>query len=254
MSDATLINGKGRYVGGPAVDLSVINVRPNKRYRFRLIGMSCDPEFIFQIDGHKFTVIEADAENTQPLLVDSINIHSGQRYSVVMKADQPVGNYWIRAEPHSPMGSHLGFAGGINSAILRYQGAPAVDPTTTQSTSTMPFNEVNLHALSNPAAPGLPYPGGADVNINIAHEWDWNIFMYRMNGHVWVPPTVPVMLQILSGTQAAQDLLPTGSVYSLPPNKVIEISLPGTGADQGGPVSLRNRLHPHHPSNIGAPY
>jgi iron transport multicopper oxidase len=51
----------------------------------------------------------------------------------------------------------------------------------------------------------------------------------------FTPPTVPVLLQILSGAQLAQDLLPSGSVYSLPRNKVIEVSIPG-GAP-GAPVS-----------------
>jgi iron transport multicopper oxidase len=55
-----------------------------------------------------------------------------------------------------------------------------------------------------------------------------------MKPKTFVPPTLPVMLQVLSGAQAAQDLLPAGSVYSLPPNKVIEISIPG-GAP-GAPV------------------
>lgn len=40
------------------------------------------------------------------------------------------------------------------------------------------------------------------------------------------------MLQILSGTVAAADLLPAGSVYSLPSNSTIEVSIPG-----GFPVS-----------------
>ena len=31
--DSTLINGRGRYVGGPLVPLPVIDVLPNKRYR-----------------------------------------------------------------------------------------------------------------------------------------------------------------------------------------------------------------------------
>jgi iron transport multicopper oxidase len=58
-----------------------------------------------------------------------------------------------------------------------------------------------------------------------------------MNGVPYEPPTVPVLLQILSGTQNAQDLLPKGSVYSLPPNKVVEISMPGLDGSLGGPVS-----------------
>ena len=46
------------------------------------------------------------------------------------------------------------------------------------------------------------------------------------------PPPVPVLLQVLSGTQAA-NLMPAGSVYPLPLNKVIEVSLPG-GVIGGG--------------------
>ncbi|KAF8075335.1 laccase [Lyophyllum atratum] len=235
-SQATLINGKGRYPNGPAVALSVINVKKNKRYRFRIIAMSCDPSFTFAIDQHTLVVIEADGEYTLPLIVDSIQIYAGQRYSVIMAANQAVGNYWIRANPD--LRGLPGYDGGRNSAILRYAGAPTVDPTT-QYVSTKPLKEVDLHALLNPKAPGRPEKGGADVNINIAHTFNFETFKYEMNGKPFIPPTVPVLLQIPSGAQAAQDLLPQGSVYSLPPNKVIEISLPGTGIDLGGP-------HPFH--------
>ncbi|KAG6909504.1 hypothetical protein DXG01_017061 [Tephrocybe rancida] len=234
-SQAVLINGKGRYPGGPAVALSVINVQKNKRYRFRIIAMSCEPSFAFSIDNHTLTIIEADGENTTPLVVDSFQIYAGQRYSAILKANQPVGNYWVRAD--SDLRGLPGFDGGRNSAILRYAGAPSADPTTT-SAPTNPLQEINLHALTHPAAPGNPWSGGADVNININHGFNFDTFHYEMNGVPFIPPTVPVLLQILSGAQAAQDLLPTGTVYSLPPNKVIELSLPGTGVELGGPHSF----------------
>lgn len=219
------------------VPLSVINVKKSKRYRFRLIAMSCEPNFTFSIDGHNLTVIEADGENTAPLTVDSLQIHAGQRYSVVMKADQPVGNYWIRAQPSAPLGAP-GFEGGRNSAILRYAGAPASEPTTTMTPSSNPLREINLHALTNPAAPGKPYVGGADVVLNIKHAFDFDTFKYTMNGHTFNPPSVPAFLQIMSGAKTAQELMPNGSYYALPRNKVIELSLPGTGVELGGPVSV----------------
>lgn len=183
------------------------------------------------------TVIEADGEYTLPHIVDSLRIFAGQRYSVVVAANQQAGNYWIRANPNR---GDLGFAGAINTAILRYEGAPQTDPSTDPTqvpTSLHPLKETDLHALQLPLAPGLPWAGGADVVLNLAHNFDFTTFQYKMNGFPFVPPTVPVLLQILSGTQNAQDLLPKGSVYALPPNKVIEISLPGTGVNQGGPVS-----------------
>ncbi|KAF5368762.1 hypothetical protein D9615_010402 [Tricholomella constricta] len=233
---STLINGKGRYVNGPAADLAVIKVVKGKRYRFRIIAMSCDPNFTFSIDNHNMTVIEADGESTVPLVVDSLQIFAGQRYSVVVVANQSVGNYWIRANPDAR--GFPGFDNGRNMAILRYARAPAADPMTTSSPSN-PLHEVNLHALVDPAAPGNPFVGGADVNLVISHDFDFTTFHYTMNGASFIPPTVPVLLQILSGAQTAQDLLPQGSFYSLPPNKVIELTLPGSAFELGGP-------HPFH--------
>ncbi|KAF7357251.1 Multicopper oxidase/laccase [Mycena sanguinolenta] len=79
--------------------------------------------------------------------------------------------------------------------------------------------------------------GGADVNLNLNITFNFTDFEYEINGASFNPPSVPVLLQILSGAQNAQDLLPPGSVYTLPPNKVIEISIPG-----GSPAAP----HPFH--------
>ena len=108
-------------------------------------------------------------------------------------------------------------------------GAPAADPSTFQNPMTRPLREIDLHPLNNPQAPGYPWSGGADVELSIVHEFDLITQKYKLNGFSWESPTVPVLLQILSGTKAPQDLLPKGSIYALPSNKVIEISLPGTG-------------------------
>ena len=247
----TLINGKGRYPNGPAVPLAVVKVKHRKRYRFRIIAMSCDPSFTFSVDGHNLTTIEADGENTTPVVVDSLQIFAGQRYSAVLNASQPVNNYWIRANPAPGM---PGFDGGRNSAILRYVGAPAVDPTTSQSQSTNLLKETNLHPLTNPAAPGEPVIGGADIVLTFNLNFDFNILKFTINGAAFTPPTVPVLLQILSGAQSAQDLLPSGSLYTLPPNKVIEINIPGLPAALVGPMSSRwcllsNELSPNEICN-----
>ncbi|KAI0269645.1 laccase 4 [Russula aff. rugulosa BPL654] len=195
---STLINGKGRYVGGPDVDLAVVNVVKGKRYRFRLVSISCDPNFTFSIDEHEMTVIEVDGTNVQPLQVDSIQIFAGQRYSFVLKANQPRANYWIRSLP--PDGS---FAGFVNLAVLHYDGArnahPKVGPSAKIPVSVSPLVETNLH-------PGLPGPNGADININLAIGFNAGAFM--VNGVSFQSPTVPVLLQILSGKQKASDLLP----------------------------------------------
>ncbi|CAA7265189.1 unnamed protein product [Cyclocybe aegerita] len=232
--DSTLINGKGRYAGGPTVPLEVIRVLPNKRYRFRLVSISCDPNFTFSIDGHTMTIIEVDAVNVTPLVVDEIQIFAGQRYSFVLNTNRPIGNYWIRAHPNI---GPQGFVGGLNSAILRYWGAPNADPTTTSSVSN-PMLETNLHPLTNAGAPGVPTLGAADVNINFDILFDFASLTFNVNGATFHPPTVPVLLQIMSGAMTPSALLPPGSVYVLPPNKVVELSLPGGSIGSPHPIHL----------------
>lgn len=110
------------------------------------------------------TIIETDGENVQPLTVDSITIFVGQRYSFIVRSlpiyesyaltltlqlntNQPVGNYWIRAKPNS---GNMGFAGGTNSAILRYSGAPITEPTTRATPNNTALLETDLHPLVPP--------------------------------------------------------------------------------------------------------
>jgi iron transport multicopper oxidase len=235
-ANSSLINGLGRYAGGPASELAVITVEQGKRYRMRLVAMSCDPNFHFSIDGHNLTVIEADGQLTEPLMVDELRIFAGQRYSVVLAADKPVDNYWIRSLPNLINAS---YEGGTNSAILRYRGAPNADPTTVNNTFTNVLKETDLHALINPGAPGIPEYGKADINLNLSVTTEGGIFY--VNNVTFKPPTVPVLLQILSGAQEPSQLLPNGSVIVLEANKVVELTMSTTGA--GGPHPVH--LHGH---------
>ncbi|KAG2336509.1 laccase [Suillus weaverae] len=235
-ANSTLINGLGRYQGGPNSDLAVVSVEYGKRYRLRIIAMSCDPNFLFSIDKHNLTIIEADGQLTQPLLVDSLQILAGQRYSAVLVANQPVDNYWIRALPSTP---GLSFNNGQSSAILRYNGAPVAEPTTNQTKSIMQLVENNLHAFINPGAPGIPEYGKADINLRMVVNNTGGI--YSINGATYKPPTVPVLLQILSGAQHATDLLPAGSVYVLEANKVVELTM--LAVTVGGPHPIH--IHGH---------
>lgn len=196
--------------------------------------MSCSPHYLFSIDGHNLTIIEADGENTVPITVSAIDVYAGQRYSAILHANQPVNNYWVRAQPE--LLQYTGFENGTNSAILRYEGAKEVEPKTKSPSGLKPVQEKDLHALDSPAAPGLPYPGGADKVLNLTIGFSDETQLFNISGVTFHSPTVPVLLQILSGAQLAQDLLPAGSVYGLPLNSVIEINLLGL-APQGNPVS-----------------
>lgn len=237
-ADATLINGKGRYPGGPQVDLAVINVKQGKRYRFRLVSMSCEPNFTFSVDDHDLTVIEVEGTSTKPYTVNSIQILAGQRYSAVLHANQTVDSYWIRARPNfGNRNLNSTFEGGVNSAILRYSGAPIAEPTSQQQTHNISLVETELHPLVPSPAPGKRTPDGGDVDFEFTFGFDNETFLFNINGSVFQPPSVPVLLQILSGAQDPHDLLPQGSVYTVERNKTVQLNFPSGLI--GGP-------HPFH--------
>jgi iron transport multicopper oxidase len=203
---------------------------------------------IFSIDGHNLTVIEADGVTTSPVTVNQLTIFAAQRYSFVLEANQPVDNYWIRAQPDALSAVDSSFKNGMNSAILRYKGAPHQDPT---SAAPAPegvdvLDETALHPLVNPAAPGNPWAGGADVNLYLELSKPPGAPRFMINGQSYISPGVPVLLQILSGAHSAQELLPSGSVYTLPSNQVIEVTLNG-GDAPGGP-------HPFHLHGVSNRY
>jgi hypothetical protein len=59
---------------------------------------------------------------------------SGQRYDIVIDADQDISNYWFRAIPQTSCSSNQNQNGIV--AIVRYVGASEVDPTTSAYTYT----------------------------------------------------------------------------------------------------------------------
>ncbi|KAH9839744.1 laccase [Rhodofomes roseus] len=245
-ADSVLINGLGR-LNNSDTPVSVIEVEQGKRYRFRLISTSCHPYFNFSIEGHdNMTIIEADGQNTEPLPdIDSIQILAAQRYSFVLEANQPVGNYWIRAAPQTVVAGSAGTPTGL--AILRYVNATAVDPTTDPYDIPDPQNpllEQNLRSYGNVTVPPLdPDCDECDIVLNFSLNTVTGSFFVNDTTYLnasYVNPPVPVLLQILNGTYNAHDLMPANSVQSLPLNKTIQITMPGIIA---GPHPLH--LHGH---------
>ncbi|TEB37779.1 laccase [Coprinellus micaceus] len=228
-ANSTLINGLGRYPGGPRTTLAVFNVEKDKRYRFRLVSLSCDPNFNFTIDGHNLTVIEADGQLVKPVVVDQIQIFAGQRYSFILVANQTESNYWIRAQPNVGFGDLENIVtGGINSAILHYVGAPDVEPPDPElplPVPKLPLLEPSLHPFSDEIAEELTRDPDFSMVLNIGRTTPPNP-VFTINGVPWTVPPMPIMLQILSGAQNVSELMPQGSIYELQRGWIVELTVP----------------------------
>ncbi|KXN84654.1 Putative urea carboxylase [Leucoagaricus sp. SymC.cos] len=226
--DSGLINGKGRFNGGPETPFAVVNVEQGKRYRLRVFAISCRPFFTFSIDSHNLTFIEADGIEHDPVDIQNVDVYAAQRVSVILNATQPVNNYWIRAPPTGgdPAGNP-NFNPNLTLAILRYKGAPNQEPTTVNVPGHKLLDQ-EMHPIAQ-EGPGKLGDGPPDVPIvlNIAQP---NPPFFDINGVSYISPTVPVLLQILSGAKQPQDLLPSEQVFVLPRNKIVQVSIPGGGA------------------------
>jgi iron transport multicopper oxidase len=124
-------------------------------------------------------------------------------------------------------------------AILRYAGAPAVDPITV-NTPGVKLNDSVMHPIAE-VGPGNLGDGPADfaITLNISQP---NPPLFDINGISYVSPTVPVLLQILSGAHSPADFFPSENTIVLPRNSIIEVSIPGGGAH---PFHLHGRRMIH---------
>ncbi|KAJ7039350.1 laccase 17 [Mycena alexandri] len=246
----------------PAVLGSHQCVVQGKRYRFRVINISAYGAYVFSIDDHVFQVIETDGIETVPLTVTSFEIYVAQRYSIILTADQPVNNYWIRAPIDIGPGNNPDLNPDLVRAVLRYVGAPDEEPTTSALVAPVtlakgsgggggggggngggggqagPLQEFQLATLVDPGAPGGDVPADQTIvlDFNAAGPGVWEI-----NGIVYVPPTLPTLLKVINGATVASDFNTSEHTFVLEPNQIIELQI--HGSDHG--ITHPFHLHGH---------
>lgn len=87
------------------------HVKSSDRVRLRVISSSANAPYYFTIDNHTLEVVEMDGVEIEPIKTTRLFMNPGQRYSVVVTANQTAGNYLMRAAAashcfHLPGGMH----------------------------------------------------------------------------------------------------------------------------------------------------
>ena len=145
-----IINDKGRYYNKDGLpnnaELNTFYVRQGLKYRFRLIGAQALYAYKFSIEGHKLTVIATDGNRIDSITdVHYVIVNTGERYDVIVNANQRSGKYWILAETlevngtsdevfYNPIPSHKA------EAFLQYEGADATVSSASSYTWTCRVN------------------------------------------------------------------------------------------------------------------
>lgn len=144
--DNGLINGR--------TNGSTFSFEQNLRYRLRIINMATLTDFMFSVDEHVLSVVEADGTSLQPANVHRVPISVAQRYSVILTTNQTSGSYFVRAEMQDVC--YKLSNPNLNNMVLGTltYGATAATPSSTDWSDAFP--EICLDLNSTMIVPALP--------------------------------------------------------------------------------------------------
>ncbi|KAL8557743.1 hypothetical protein ACS0TY_005013 [Phlomoides rotata] len=90
-----LINGKqGKHDG---TDDPMFVMKPGKVYRYRFCNVGMKNSINVRFQGHTMKLVEVEGSHTVQNVYDSLDVHLGQCYSVLVTANQPPKDYYLIA-------------------------------------------------------------------------------------------------------------------------------------------------------------
>lgn len=129
------------------VPYETFNVVKSHRYRFRHINagfLNCPIQL--SIDNHTITAIATDGSDIEPKAVTFLVTYAGERWDFIVNANQPVGNYFIRAR--GLMDCDERFTSSFQLAVLHYQGAAEEEPNYTKPSYHLDRTGLSLNSLN----------------------------------------------------------------------------------------------------------
>ena len=174
--------------------------QPGKKYLVRFINMATDTFFKISLDGHSMTVISADFVPIQPYKTDVVSIGIGQRYEVIIEANQATDNYWLRATVQTPCSADNPNGSNIKG-IVRYSGAANTEPTTSAHNTTQSCADESKDKLIPVVVKNVPRSDLAvSQKANVTLAVSDNKLLWQLNGVSgkvdWSNPT---LLQVFNG-------------------------------------------------------
>ncbi|KAG0467454.1 hypothetical protein HPP92_019034 [Vanilla planifolia] len=150
-----LINGAASAKAG---DAPAFVVEAGKVYRYRVCNVGVKASLNFRIQGHKLKLVEMDGSHTMQNVYDSLDVHAGQCYSVLVTADQPPRDYFLVASTRFQRREQTA------TAVIRYIGSntpasPELPPAPT--TWSWSLNQWRSFRWNLTASAARPNPQGS---------------------------------------------------------------------------------------------
>lgn len=115
-SNNVLFNGTNVHPDDPTKGkYARVQLQPGKRHLLRLMNPSVENNFHVKLEGHQFNVMATDMVPVNSFTTDSLFMGVGQRYDVMIDANQASGNYWFNITVRSHIHTY-----SLNLGTLHY--------------------------------------------------------------------------------------------------------------------------------------
>lgn len=271
-SDNVLFNGKNRRANGASGTYQKFTLTSGKKHLLRLINGSVHNSFTVALVGHSFTIVATDMVPITPVTVTSLYVGIGQRYDVIINANQAVSNYWFNTTFSSaPCGGSLNTRPAM---IFQYSGAANTNPTNAgtvppdsrcqdvltyspvvsktapvASFTAGPSNTLNTNIQVNNAIARVFWPVN---NSPMVVNWGNPTLEYVKNGNTGSLPANANVLSVPTGNVWAFWLIQNNSSIPHPVHlHGHDILILGASPALASPINPANRLRPYNPSVDG---
>ncbi|KAH8676191.1 multicopper oxidase-domain-containing protein [Xylariales sp. PMI_506] len=197
---------------------ATMNLTPGANHRLRFINLGSYAWFQVTVDEHmSLPIVEVDGTAVEPAPESDIMIAPGQRYSVVITANQTsLESYWLRARmikacfspPKIPENGSV-----LATAIIRYSSSSNVTETQSPLPSSTDTNKYTPNLCKDMTARSKYHPSPAvDVPAYADHSWyvrtnlaigHWRLQRGVMNASSFRPDLKePTLLRLVDGLAA----------------------------------------------------
>ncbi|KAM5555866.1 monocopper oxidase-like protein SKU5 [Rosa sericea] len=150
--DIMLMNGKGPLDNAMSKDYESFTVTQGKTYRLRISNVGNAVSFNFRIQNHQMVLVETEGSYTNQITLDSLDVHVGQSYSVLVTANQDEADYYMVASPK--LLNNSDFSSLVGIGVLHYSNS--------------------VSTVGGPLPEG-PDPFDVDFSMNQARSIRWNL-------------------------------------------------------------------------------
>ncbi|XP_052481942.1 L-ascorbate oxidase homolog [Gossypium raimondii] len=226
--DGVHINGK--VAKGDGSDEPLFTMEAGKTYKYRICNAGIKTSLNVRFQGHTMKLVEMEGSHTVQNDYESLDVHVGQCFAVLVTADQEPKDYFVVASTRFTKREVTA------TGVIRYtngKGAPSPKLPPPPVGWAWSLNQFRTFRWNLTASAARPNPQGSykygSVNItrtiklaNTAQKVDGKL-RYAINGASYVEPTTPLKLAEYYGV--ADKVFKYDTISDDPPAEITKVTM-----------------------------